>query len=265
MTAPSCNKPPVTEAVIELRFADTLPGTDVERASSLFASLRKRQEMVLNFNVSVGLPASDGFEIGNPIKQDVAVGRRRSTKDATQIVNRVAQVFALALLPSYLGWEVLACAARQYRIRVLHKSPDGEPAHSAIRQLPRDDLSLIEVLASEVFPTIAVFSGSAMATTASATSGSVAPRARRRGRARRKTSVIVVSDTWSLEDEARRLGASGRQLTDLIRQYEPPILRPGRRVLSDAVSHAALVEAIRCRPDPERKVDRPAGRALRRA
>jgi hypothetical protein len=37
------------------------------------------------------------------------------------------------------------------RVRVVHEPEPGNPAHSAIRQLQRDDLSLLEALAADAF------------------------------------------------------------------------------------------------------------------
>lgn len=37
------------------------------------------------------------------------------------------------------------------RVRIVHEPEEGNPAHSAIRRLPRDDLNLLAALADEVF------------------------------------------------------------------------------------------------------------------
>jgi hypothetical protein len=39
------------------------------------------------------------------------------------------------------------CAARNYKIRILHEPEDDNPAHAAVRSLPRDDMELLEDLA----------------------------------------------------------------------------------------------------------------------
>lgn len=43
------------------------------------------------------------------------------------------------------------CLAREARVRIVHEPEDDDPAHSAIRRLPRDDLTLLAALADEAF------------------------------------------------------------------------------------------------------------------
>jgi hypothetical protein len=43
------------------------------------------------------------------------------------------------------------CAVHGSKVRVLHEPKEGEPAHSGIRRLPRDDLILLAALAEDVF------------------------------------------------------------------------------------------------------------------
>lgn len=43
------------------------------------------------------------------------------------------------------------CDARSHRIRIIHMPEEGNGGHSEIRQLPRDDLLLLEMLATEAF------------------------------------------------------------------------------------------------------------------
>jgi hypothetical protein len=43
------------------------------------------------------------------------------------------------------------CQACGSRVRVVHEPEPNNPGHSAIRQLPRDDLTLLEALASDAF------------------------------------------------------------------------------------------------------------------
>lgn len=44
-----------------------------------------------------------------------------------------------------------ACSARGSKVRIIHAPEEGNPGHSEIRQLPREDEILLDVLASEVF------------------------------------------------------------------------------------------------------------------
>ena len=46
------------------------------------------------------------------------------------------------------------CYAHGAKIRILYEPEEGEPAHSAIRHLPRDDLMLLAALADDAFSEI---------------------------------------------------------------------------------------------------------------
>ena len=41
-----------------------------------------------------------------------------------------------------------ACAERKHKIRVVHEPEDDNKAHASVRRLPRDDLELLELLAT---------------------------------------------------------------------------------------------------------------------
>jgi hypothetical protein len=43
------------------------------------------------------------------------------------------------------------CRTRGASVRIVHEPKDNEPSHSGIRRLPRDDLVLLDALASEAF------------------------------------------------------------------------------------------------------------------
>ncbi len=44
-----------------------------------------------------------------------------------------------------------ACASRRYKIRIVHEPDDDNKAHVAVRQVPRDDPVLLELLAEEAW------------------------------------------------------------------------------------------------------------------
>lgn len=46
------------------------------------------------------------------------------------------------------------CVSNGIKVRVVHEPENNNPAHSAIRRLPRDDLSLLAALADDVFTDI---------------------------------------------------------------------------------------------------------------
>jgi hypothetical protein len=43
------------------------------------------------------------------------------------------------------------CLKRGHKVRIVHEPKDSEPAHSAIRRLPPDDLTLLAALAEDAF------------------------------------------------------------------------------------------------------------------
>jgi hypothetical protein len=51
------------------------------------------------------------------------------------------------------------CAERQHKIRVIHWPEDDNKAHAEIRQLPRDDLVLLERLASSTWSELVLNAG----------------------------------------------------------------------------------------------------------
>lgn len=44
-----------------------------------------------------------------------------------------------------------ACASRGHKIRIVHEPEDDNKAHVAVRQIPRDDAQLLELLATEAW------------------------------------------------------------------------------------------------------------------
>lgn len=43
------------------------------------------------------------------------------------------------------------CAAAKAKVRILHEPNDANPAYATVRQIPRDDIQLLELLASEAW------------------------------------------------------------------------------------------------------------------
>jgi hypothetical protein len=44
------------------------------------------------------------------------------------------------------------CLASGFKVRVIYEPEDGNPSHAGIRRLPPNDLSLMDALATEAFP-----------------------------------------------------------------------------------------------------------------
>jgi hypothetical protein len=75
----------------------------------------RRRDSVWAMRRAMGVGAKSAFAIGN-------VGRIKTT-----------------------------CLASGVKVRIVHEPKDNEPAHSAIRRVPRDDLNLLAALADEAF------------------------------------------------------------------------------------------------------------------
>lgn len=50
-----------------------------------------------------------------------------------------------------VGAILSVCADRKHKIRIIHEPADDNKAHVAVRQMPRDDADLLEILAAETW------------------------------------------------------------------------------------------------------------------
>src|SRR5215469_10122160 len=97
-------KPPITEAVIELRFATPMETADLEKVSTALKSLYPLQQAVRGVGVHLNvLPSPEGATIAQPVD---AHGSRLSTEDQTQIALVWPAQFIFSQLAPYPGWEV---------------------------------------------------------------------------------------------------------------------------------------------------------------
>lgn len=94
-------KPPITEAVIEIRFAGLLALPEIDKAAKKFASAYSHQEKVKNFNIEFN--ASPDRE--PQTKTETSDGRRMSSDDLTQMVLLWPDKFTVAQLAPYPGWD----------------------------------------------------------------------------------------------------------------------------------------------------------------
>lgn len=76
-----------------------------------------------------------------------------NVRDAIWVMRKVMTVGAKsAFAIGNVGTIKETCLAREVRVRIVHEPEDDDPAHSAIRRLPREDLTLLAALAEEAFP-----------------------------------------------------------------------------------------------------------------
>ena len=101
MSAQPYRKPPITEAVIEIRFAEVFEPSELEKAARQMKSGYSHDEQVRNIGFSVGVPP-DG-----PVQTSVAEqsGRRMSSDDLTQIAVLWPSIFSVSQLAPYPGWD----------------------------------------------------------------------------------------------------------------------------------------------------------------
>ena len=97
-------KPPITEAVIELRFATPIDADDIAKVSTALKSLYPLQQPIRDVRVHLNLPSGQqDVTTAHPIETH---GNRLSTEDQTQIVLVWPTMFVFSQLAPYPGWDV---------------------------------------------------------------------------------------------------------------------------------------------------------------
>jgi uncharacterized protein (TIGR04255 family) len=97
-------EPPITEAVIELRFAASIDPDDIAKVSGDFKSLYPLQHPIVDLRVNLNLPSSpQAVTTAQPIETH---GSRLSTENQDQIVLVWPQIFVCSQLALYPGWDV---------------------------------------------------------------------------------------------------------------------------------------------------------------
>ena len=96
--------PPITEAVIELRFADLVDADEIAKVSAALKSIYPVQQPITDIRVHLNLPLpQQPVTTAQPIETH---GNRLSTEDQTQIVLVWPAAFVFSQLAPYPGWEV---------------------------------------------------------------------------------------------------------------------------------------------------------------
>jgi uncharacterized protein (TIGR04255 family) len=96
-------KPPITEAVIEVRFATALDASDLDKTTRQMVSVYNQQESIKSVDFAVGVPPEHGQTTALINEQ---LGRRMSSGDLTEILVLWPLSFVVAQLAPYPGWEV---------------------------------------------------------------------------------------------------------------------------------------------------------------
>jgi uncharacterized protein (TIGR04255 family) len=100
-------RPPITEAVIELRFATALDARDLEKASSSLASIYPDQQSIQNLvGVQLGLESGLDNQALPQMLINQQNGYRRLSTDSSELVSLFPESFAVAQLAPYPGWPV---------------------------------------------------------------------------------------------------------------------------------------------------------------
>jgi uncharacterized protein (TIGR04255 family) len=96
-------RPPITEAVIALTFAETIESRDLDKADSNFGRLYPHHQDNRNLNVQVMMPTAPELGPDTTIHKD-EMGHRRSSDDQTQIVILWPTSLIFSQLAPYPGW-----------------------------------------------------------------------------------------------------------------------------------------------------------------
>jgi uncharacterized protein (TIGR04255 family) len=98
-------RPPITEAVIEIRFAEPpIDAANLDKASARFASAYPFQQPVKNVNVAVGIPPGPEDQPTAQIREQL--GHRLSSTDLSEILLLWPWAFVVSQLAPYPGWDI---------------------------------------------------------------------------------------------------------------------------------------------------------------
>jgi uncharacterized protein (TIGR04255 family) len=96
-------QPPITEAVIEIRFADPVPPAEMPKVSETFKSTYPREEIVTDISVQLYF----AHDRQNTTKAEAIEkrGHRRSSPDQTELLLLWPENFVVSQLAPYPGWD----------------------------------------------------------------------------------------------------------------------------------------------------------------
>jgi len=103
VTQLSYPKAPITEAVIEIKFASPLDLDDIEKVSGKYLSYYPKRQNVQTLNVTVNLPGKQPDALTT--NTDRKIGHRLSSVDMTEMLLMWESAFIISQLAPYPGWE----------------------------------------------------------------------------------------------------------------------------------------------------------------
>jgi uncharacterized protein (TIGR04255 family) len=95
-------RPPITEAVIEVRFATPLTPAEVDKASQDFDALYPFDQQIRNLGIAVELPSGPTNEPTTQVNQQF--GYRRFSREGSEILLIWPSVIIVSQLAPYPGW-----------------------------------------------------------------------------------------------------------------------------------------------------------------
>jgi hypothetical protein len=148
---PSYPRPPITEAVIEIRFDQPVPKELLDKVRA-----RALEKYPLSDEVgSVGLrlePAKAAAQV----KQEW-LGYKLTNVDGTEILMFQSQIFSTSRLAPYPGGlahagvgKIIDCGAEfGIKLRVLHHPLPENTGYAGVQNVPRENHELLEMIATD--------------------------------------------------------------------------------------------------------------------
>jgi uncharacterized protein (TIGR04255 family) len=96
-------RPPITEAIVEIRFATPIDADAIAKTGAAFRQFYPLEQIVKNVNVAVDVPVHDNDAPTAQINQET--GHRRSSLDLTELVLMWPLTFVISQLAPYPGWD----------------------------------------------------------------------------------------------------------------------------------------------------------------
>lgn len=104
MPGQSYNRPPVTEAMIELRFANLIGPNDLEKTRRRFLPSYPQYQHIRNVGIEINIPVVPDDSPQARANQEFS--HRLTSQDATEIIVLQPSSIAVAQLAPYPGWEI---------------------------------------------------------------------------------------------------------------------------------------------------------------
>jgi len=136
------SRPPITEAVVEVRFAEPINPSAVRRASNAFATSYPNEEMVKNVGFQVEVSSLSNVQPTAQINQEM--GYRRSSHDLTEISVIWPSNYALSQLAPYPGWDAYFARFKRDWETFRHVTNNRKIIRIGVRFINRIDVRVTE-------------------------------------------------------------------------------------------------------------------------